>query len=1343
MRIERFTTVGFAACTGLRGGRWLGRAVVALALGAMLAGCGGGGGDTAPPPPTPGVAIVGAAGGTVTGDDGASVTVPAGVMQQGSTVSIAISKNSAGAPVAPPGDGFIQVSNVFTITPHGHGFAEPVQVTLPFDASLVRDTDQLVILKAQPLGSWVAHSDVTHQAGMATLAVRDFSVFMVALRRATRIVPPPATPAPLPFSFSLAVSGTAPNLTVTYTFSGTRPHCIEGDRLETVFMTSTDDSYADSLVGLPVHRVVREEQLAVSVPGFSPPAPPLTGSTLTHAVIQPTHSAGGSYGSGSLTVSPYVKGRYTCTSERLEGNAVAAPWTLESANEPSLPNNASGMVLLADIADVQSSVGAPVVSRARAQTAGSFALASRSRWEISRDGGASWSLYKLGAERVVPDTSFYSEAAARTAGLWAIEGDLPAFATTDNGALLRFSACTAIASLFGSGQAPSYPCATGAPHTLSIAFVAQEPAFTAMPAPMAVVAGTGASFSVVATGLPTPTLQWQRRLPGGAWENIAGATGSTHLVTTTTLGQDGTQFQVVANNASGSATSAPATLNVVDQAALPVVSAVSGPLTVVEGSAAVFAATVRGTEPLSFQWRRNGVDVLGANAPILRLDAVGQAQAGAYTLHVGNPAGAAQSAAQQLGVVPAGAPMPTAPSIVTQPVSVRVNAGNTATFAVGTGGSGPQVYQWRRDGVDIPGATAAFHSIAAASAGDAAAYSVVVSNGAGSVTSTSVALTVDAAVQLAAPAITAQPGAVVVAPGMGATLGVGVQGSGPMSFQWLRNGVAVAGQTQATYTLLAATALDVGDYQVRVSNSVGEVTSATAQLILLGAPAIAVQPGNRSVTEGATATFQVTASGDHPRYQWTRNQAAIGGATGPSYTTPALTQADSGAVYGVIVYNGAGLVFSQAAVLTVTAAPVVPQWQGAGALRASDGFAASRTVVAAGAAGQFVAAWLDTDAAGAKELRASRYTPGQGWSSAVTVTPVTSNSGATMSHAIAMDPAGNAVVVFTSQSNTRQSIWASQQAPAGAWTTPVLLESQDDGQAELPAVTIDDQGTVTAVWQQNDTIYFPNSLATRRIVASRFVVGEGWGPPVDIDFVDGDAHGTGMPIHVSASPAGDVVAAWTTDTAVGQVASANVLRRDVGWVGAQQLVNGSTPTTASVVSGAAINDAGLALVTFRRLPSTTSNVYAARYTVASGWAVPELLGPNGDAARVVLGPDGAATVVWENSPSGNQILITRASATGPWSAPQAAGSGFSPAIGRDINGNVTVAWLSNPGVRSVTSASWPAGGALTGAAVIESDTAAATGWVAGGLAVSANGQAAAVWTEGAAPDSVPWANVFR
>ena len=527
---------------------------------------------------------------------------------------------------------------------------------------------------------------------------------------------------------------------------------------------------------------------------------------------------------------------------------------------------------------------------------------------------------------------------------------------------------------------------------------------------------------------------------------------------------------------------------------------------------AVFAATVKGTEPLSFQWRRDGVDVLGANSPILRLDQIGDGQAGSYVLHVSNPAGAVQAVAQQLTVVAEGSTLPTAPAIVTQPVAVRVNAGNTATFAVGAGGSGPLAYQWKRDNVDIPGATAAFYSIAAAAAGDAATYAVVVSNSAGSATSASAVLTVDAAVQPQAPVITAQPGAVVVVPGMSALLGVGVQGSGPMSFQWLRNGVAVAGQTQATYAIAAASALDAGAYQVRVSNGVGEVTSATAQVILLGAPAIVAQPGNRSVTEGASATFSVTASGDHLGYQWTRNQVAIAGATGTSFTTPALALADSGAVYAVIAYNGAGVAISSGAVLTVSPVPAVAKAWGTAALIETDNVGNAENVqVAVNTSGEAVAVWQQPDSTSIN-IHAARYSPATGWH---TPEPIDTEPETSQQPAVAIDAQGNAFVVWLRSEGSSNSVWARRFTAQGGWGSPVLLET-GLGDAGNPQVAVDGSGNAIVVfWQQEG--------GRVNIVANRYVNGAGWGTATAIE-TDGTGD-AGAP-QIAMDAAGNAMVVW-------------------------------------------------------------------------------------------------------------------------------------------------------------------------------------------------------------------------
>lgn len=92
---------------------------------------------------------------------------------------------------------------------------------------------------------------------------------------------------------------------------------------------------------------------------------------------------------------------------------------------------------------------------------------------------------------------------------------------------------------------------------------AEAPAFVSDPQDVTVTVGSTATFSVTASGVPTPTLQWQMSSDAGAnWTNISGATNASYTTPTTIAGDSGKLFRVVATNASGSVNSNAATLTV-------------------------------------------------------------------------------------------------------------------------------------------------------------------------------------------------------------------------------------------------------------------------------------------------------------------------------------------------------------------------------------------------------------------------------------------------------------------------------------------------------------------------------------------------------------------------------------------------------------------------------------------------------------------------------------------------------------------------------------------------------------------------------------------------------------
>ena len=105
------------------------------------------------------------------------------------------------------------------------------------------------------------------------------------------------------------------------------------------------------------------------------------------------------------------------------------------------------------------------------------------------------------------------------------------------------------------------------------------------------------------------------------------------------------------------------------------------------------------------------------------------------------------------------------PVITSQPKSISVSQGNAANFSVTATGAAPLGYQWRKNSVSISGATNSTYTIASVNSGNAGNYSVLVSNSAGSVTSSNATLTVTPANQ--------KPTATITTPAAGAVYRAG------------------------------------------------------------------------------------------------------------------------------------------------------------------------------------------------------------------------------------------------------------------------------------------------------------------------------------------------------------------------------------------------------------------------------------------------------------------------------------------------------------------------------------------------------------------------------------------
>lgn len=341
------------------------------------------------------------------------------------------------------------------------------------------------------------------------------------------------------------------------------------------------------------------------------------------------------------------------------------------------------------------------------------------------------------------------------------------------------------------------------------------PSISTQPGSLSVVSGKAASFSVVAAGTAPFTYQWYKNNV-----LISGATAATYSIATVNTSYAG-NYTVKVSNGAGVVTSSAAVLTVLVK---PSISTQPLSQTVVLGKSVSFSVAVTGTAPFTYQWYKNSVAISGANSSSYSLASVAAESAGSYTVKVSNSAGSVTSSAATLKVV-------TAPTITTQPVSVTANKGTSAGFSVVVSGVAPFSFQWYKNGSAISGATQSSYFMTSVDSLNAGTYSVQVSNAGGSVSSSFATLTV-----VLPPTILGQPLSLTMNAGKPASFSVTASSSVAMTYQWCKNGVAIAGATASTFTLSATTLSDAGSYSVVVSNAAGSVSSSSASLTMNATP---------------------------------------------------------------------------------------------------------------------------------------------------------------------------------------------------------------------------------------------------------------------------------------------------------------------------------------------------------------------------------------------------------------------------------------------------------------------------------------------------------------------------
>jgi len=298
----------------------------------------------------------------------------------------------------------------------------------------------------------------------------------------------------------------------------------------------------------------------------------------------------------------------------------------------------------------------------------------------------------------------------------------------------------------------------------------------------------------------------------------------------------------------------------------PVFYEPSIPRTVASSRPAFLRLVASGQYPIKYQWSFMGTNLPNATNSFLAITNTTLAHAGFYTLTASNPLGTATRTNLQLNVEPV--------IIYVAPVPKLGFVGSNVTFSVSALGAPPLTYQWQCNGTNILGATNSTLALTSLQLSNSGYYTVVISNSLTVVTSAPAVLT------MLPSLITTQPTSKAWFAGGATSFSVTAQSGLPLMYQWRHNGLAVGGATNSSLVLSNLQALDIGAYDVVVTNTLESTNSSAAMLSLV--PIAAWGSSVAPVPASATNAFKIRSNRNGARAALTSDGKIV--AWGNSYS---------------------------------------------------------------------------------------------------------------------------------------------------------------------------------------------------------------------------------------------------------------------------------------------------------------------------------------------------------------------------------------------------------------------------------------------------------------------------
>ena len=279
--------------------------------------------------------------------------------------------------------------------------------------------------------------------------------------------------------------------------------------------------------------------------------------------------------------------------------------------------------------------------------------------------------------------------------------------------------------------------------------------------------------------------------------------------------------------------------------------------------------------------------------------------------------------------------------------------------------------------------------------------------------------------------------------------------------------------------------------------------------------------------------------------------------------------------------------------------------------------------------------------------------------------------GSAESPQVALDAAGNALVVWYRWSGQVSVVQAAEHRAGGTWGAPRNL-SPPGSAAYYPQLAVNAAGDAVAVWVGS------SETGANVVQAAARSGGGAWGRAEDL--------AAGNDPRVALAPDGTAVAVWERFDGATSVVQAAIRPPGWPWSAPRDL---SAPGAYAAYQQVALDHHGNAVAVWRRFDGANWIVQAAAYPSGGGWSAPQSLsapGQDAEAPQVALDRYGNAIAVWRRFDGANWIVQTAfrpysLRGGGVWSAPQDISTprydARGPEVAFDAYGHALAIWTRN------------------------------------------------------------------